>query len=113
MTWLAPLTRATLELSGRPGPHTACACRSSFGFGSRLRGGPIGLIENGDTITIDAEARRIDVDCDFDARRAAHTPKAPNKMGGVFDKYARLVSSAAIGAVTIETDAPSPSPKNS
>ena len=77
------------------------------------RGGPIGLIENGDTITIDAEARRIDVDCDFDARRAAHTPKAPNKMGGVFDKYARLVSSAAIGAVTIETDAPSPSPKNS
>ena len=77
------------------------------------RGGPIGLIQNGDTITIDAEARRIDVDCDFDARRAAHTPKAPNKMGGVFDKYARLVSSAAIGAVTIETDAPSPSPKNS
>ena len=77
------------------------------------RGGPIGLIENGDTITIDAEARRIDVDCDFDARRASHTPKAPNKMGGVFDKYARLVSSAAIGAVTIETDAPSPSPKNS
>ena len=77
------------------------------------RGGPIGLIQNGDTITIDAEARRIDVDCDFDARRASHTPKAPNKMGGVFDKYARLVSSAAIGAVTIETDAPSPSPKNS
>ncbi|MBH9537232.1 dihydroxy-acid dehydratase [Novosphingopyxis sp. YJ-S2-01] len=77
------------------------------------RGGPIGLIQNGDTITIDAEARRIDVDCDFEARRAAHTPKAPNKMGGVFDKYARLVSSAAIGAVTIETDAPSPSPKNS
>ncbi len=77
------------------------------------RGGPIGLIESGDTITIDAEARRIDVDCDFDARRASHTPKAPNKMGGVFDKYARLVSSAAIGAVTIETDAPSPSPNNS
>ncbi len=77
------------------------------------RGGPIGLVQTGDIVTIDAEARRIDVDCDWDARRAAHTPRPPNKMGGVFDKYARLVSSAAIGAVTIETDAPMPTPSGS
>ncbi len=67
-------------------------------------GGPIGLLEEGDLITIDAEARRIDADVDWRARRAAFTPKALNRMGGAFDKYAKLVSSASKGAVTIETD---------
>lgn len=63
-------------------------------------GGPIGLIEEGDEITIDIEQRRIDADIDWDARRAAFTPKPANSMGGAFDKFARLVSSAAHGAVT-------------
>ena len=67
-------------------------------------GGPIALIAEGDTITIDAETRRIDADIDWDARRAAHTPRPPKRMGGAFDKYARLVGSAAYGAIT--TDAP-------
>ncbi|NOX83189.1 MAG: dihydroxy-acid dehydratase [Alphaproteobacteria bacterium] len=67
-------------------------------------GGPIGLLEEGDLITIDAQARRIDADVDWRARRAAFTPKPPNRMGGAFDKYAKLVSSASKGAVTIETD---------
>jgi dihydroxy-acid dehydratase len=67
-------------------------------------GGPIGLLQEGDLITIDAEARRIDADVDWRARRAAFTPKEPNRMGGAFDKYAKLVSSASKGAVTIETD---------
>jgi dihydroxy-acid dehydratase len=67
-------------------------------------GGPIGLLQEGDLITIDAEARRIDADVDWRARRAAFTPKAPNRMGGAFDKYAKLVSSASKGAVTIDTD---------
>ncbi len=67
-------------------------------------GGPIGLLEEGDLITIDAQARRIDADVDWRARRATFTPKAPNRMGGAFDKYAKLVSSASKGAVTIETD---------
>ncbi len=65
-------------------------------------GGPIALIENGDLIRIDAEARRIDADIDWAARRAAFKPKQPNRMGGVFDKYAALVSSASKGAVTIQ-----------
>ena len=65
-------------------------------------GGPIGLLEEGDTIRIDAEARSIDADVDWAARRAAFKPNAPNRMGGAFDKYARLVSSASQGAVTIQ-----------
>ncbi len=65
-------------------------------------GGPIGLLQEGDTIRIDAEARRIDADVDWAARRAAFKPKPPNRMGGVFDKYARLVASASKGAVTIQ-----------
>ena len=65
------------------------------------KGGPIALVEEGDMIRIDAETRRIDADIDWDARRAAHTPRPPNSMGGGFDKYARLVSSAAYGATTI------------
>ena len=66
-------------------------------------GGPIGLLQDGDRIRIDAEARRIDADVDWAARRAAFKPKAPNRMGGVFDKYAKLVSSASKGAVTIQS----------
>ncbi len=65
-------------------------------------GGPIGLIREGDRITIDADARRIDADVDWAARRAETTLRPANKMGGAFDKYARLVSSASQGAVTIE-----------
>ncbi|PQA85554.1 dihydroxy-acid dehydratase [Hyphococcus luteus] len=66
-------------------------------------GGPIALLQDGDKITIDAEARRIDADIDWDARRAAYQPKKPHRMGGVFDKYAVLVSSASKGAVTIQS----------
>lgn len=65
-------------------------------------GGPIALIEEGDEIVINIEKRRIDVKADLDARRKSFTPRPKNKMGGAFDKYARLVSSAANGAVTIE-----------
>lgn len=64
-------------------------------------GGPIALIEDGDTIRIDAENRRIDADIDWQARRKAHVPRPVNSMGGAFDKYAALVSSASKGAVTI------------
>ena len=64
-------------------------------------GGPIALIEDGDVIRISAEDRRIDADIDWVARRAAFKPRAPNRMGGAFDKYAKLVSSASKGAVTI------------
>ena len=67
-------------------------------------GGPIAYIQDGDAINIDMDARRIDAEIDWKARLAAVTPKPPNKMGGVFDKYARLVSSASKGAVTIDLE---------
>ncbi|MBB4658872.1 dihydroxy-acid dehydratase [Parvularcula dongshanensis] len=65
------------------------------------RGGPIGLLQEGDIIRIDAEGRRIDADIDWDARRAAHTPRPLRRMGGYFDKFAALVGSASQGATTI------------
>ncbi|MEX0644567.1 MAG: dihydroxy-acid dehydratase [Parvularculaceae bacterium] len=63
--------------------------------------GPIALLEDGDIIRIDAETRRIDADVDWQKRRAAYVPRAPKRLGGAFDKYARLVSSASKGAITI------------
>jgi dihydroxy-acid dehydratase len=68
-------------------------------------GGPIALLMDGDVIRIDAEVRRIDANVDWAARRAAFTPRKQPKMGGVFDKYARLVASASKGAVTIQSSA--------
>jgi len=65
--------------------------------------GPIALLKDGDRIRIDAESRRIDADVDWAARRAAFTPRPPARLGGVFDKYARLVSSASKGATTIQS----------
>ncbi len=67
-------------------------------------GGPIALLEDGDLIRIDAEARRLDAEIDWAARRAAFVPRAQPRLGGAFDKYSRLVSSASKGAVTTGTE---------
>ncbi len=66
-------------------------------------GGPIALLKDGDVVSIDAERRRIDANVDWAARRAAFIPRPQTKLGGVFDKYARLVASASKGAVTIQS----------
>ena len=66
-------------------------------------GGAIGLLEDGDTITIDAEQNRIDVnidDAELEKRRAAWQQPAPRYTHGVLAKYAKLVSTASEGAVT-------------
>jgi dihydroxy-acid dehydratase len=66
-------------------------------------GGPIGLVREGDVITIDEGTRRIDVDipaAEMASRRQAWTEPPPKVARGVLAKYARLVSSAAVGAVT-------------
>ena len=69
-----------------------------------VRGGPIAAAQDGDTITIDVDAGRIDIDLDDDeiARRVAayEVPESPDATG-VLAKYARLVSCASEGAVTI------------
>ncbi|QTF92151.1 dihydroxy-acid dehydratase [Halomonas sp. BM-2019] len=66
-------------------------------------GGPLALVEDGDRITIDAEADTIEVelpDEELMRRRAAWQPPAPRYTRGVLAKYARMVSSASTGAVT-------------
>jgi dihydroxy-acid dehydratase len=63
-------------------------------------GGPIAFVKDGDPVTLDVDARRIDVAADLDARRAGWKPPAPRYKTGVMAKYAASVSSAAIGAVT-------------
>jgi dihydroxy-acid dehydratase len=66
-------------------------------------GGPIGLVEEGDEIVIDVDARRLDLTVPADVleqRRGAWSAPAPRYTGGVMAKYAALVSSASEGAVT-------------
>ncbi len=65
-------------------------------------GGPIALIEEGDTITIDIEAGLLQLevsDEELEARRKAWTKPAPKHEGGVLGRYAKLVSSADKGAI--------------
>ncbi len=67
------------------------------------RGGPIAIIAEGDTVTIDVEARRVDValsDDEIAARLARWEAPAPHYTSGVFAKYAALVTSASDGAIT-------------
>ncbi len=66
-------------------------------------GGPLALVRDGDTISIDATRRLLSVhvdDAELGRRRAAWTPPPPYATRGVLAKYAALVSSASLGAVT-------------
>jgi dihydroxy-acid dehydratase len=66
-------------------------------------GGTIALVEEGDPITIDAERRLLQVDVSDEQlarRRARWKPPVPKYTAGVLAKYAKLVSSASLGAVT-------------
>ena len=66
-------------------------------------GGPIGLLEEGDIVTLDIPARQLNVKLteeEFSDRRARFQPIPPNYTTGVLAKYAKLVSSASEGAVT-------------
>lgn len=66
-------------------------------------GGAIALVHEGDSITIDAPARLLQLnisDAELAERRAAWKPPAPRYTKGVLAKYAKLVSSSSVGAVT-------------
>ena len=66
-------------------------------------GGTIALVRDGDPITIDAERRTLALEvpeAELTRRRAAWTPPRPKYTSGVLAKYAKLVSSASLGAVT-------------
>ncbi len=70
-----------------------------------VRGGPIAAIRDGDEVTIDADAGRLDValaDEEIAARVAAYEPpsRADSHVDVAIRKYAKLVGSAAEGAVT-------------
>jgi dihydroxy-acid dehydratase len=66
-------------------------------------GGPIGLLKDGDSITIDAVAGTIDValgDAELAQRRQAWTPRRTDYQSGTLWKYAQTVGDAEKGAVT-------------
>jgi dihydroxy-acid dehydratase len=65
-------------------------------------GGPIALVRDGDPIRLDVTARRLDLlvdDEELERRRAEWQPRPPRYPTGVLGKYAKLVGSAAQGAV--------------
>jgi dihydroxy-acid dehydratase len=68
-----------------------------------FEGGPIALVKEGDSITIDAKKRLIQVNvakAELARRRAKWKAPKPKYRSGVLAKYARLVGNASKGAVT-------------
>src|SRR5205807_6740928 len=68
-----------------------------------VRGGPIGLVKDGDRVTFDVTGRRLDVELSEDelaSRAAAYMPPEKPYPGAALSKYAKLVSSASLGAIT-------------
>ena len=67
------------------------------------KGGPIAIVRDGDSILFDERNRKLQLevsDGEIESRLAAWRPPEPRFTSGVMAKYARLVSSAATGAVT-------------
>ncbi len=65
--------------------------------------GPIGLLSDGDIVTVDVEARLLEVEltaAELSARAALRAPRRPRVERGVLAKYARSVGPASEGAVT-------------
>ena len=65
-------------------------------------GGPLALVEDGDTVTIDLERRRIDLeisDEEMASRRRGLKPHTPDVTSRWLRRYASLVTSASTGAV--------------
>jgi dihydroxy-acid dehydratase len=105
----------TAALSGEGmGEHVALLTDGRFSGGTHglmighvapeaALGGPIALVEEGDEIVIDVDRHALDLNVPADvlaARRARWTAPAPRYKTGVMAKYAALVSSASLGAVT-------------
>jgi dihydroxy-acid dehydratase len=66
-------------------------------------GGPLAIVKNGDAITIDARRRKITLDVpirEIKSRLRAWRAPRPRYTRGVLAKYARLVSTASVGAIT-------------
>lgn len=63
-------------------------------------GGPLALLAEGDTVSIDVDARTLSTDADLASRRAAWQPRPPAATQGVYARYIAQVSSASTGATT-------------
>jgi dihydroxy-acid dehydratase len=66
-------------------------------------GGTIALVEEGDSITIDADSKLLQLNVseeELTKRRATWQPRSPRYSKGILGKYAKLVSSSSLGAVT-------------
>jgi dihydroxy-acid dehydratase len=62
--------------------------------------GPIAFLRDGDRITLDVAGRTLDVDADLEPRKDGWQPNPPKYTRGVLGKYAKVVQSAAHGAIT-------------
>jgi dihydroxy-acid dehydratase len=65
-------------------------------------GGPIAAVRDGDMILIDAQERRLELkvpEDEIQRRLSSWKPPEPRYVAGVLGRYARLVSSASVGAV--------------
>ena len=105
----------TAALSGEGmGEHVALLTDGRFSGGTHglmighvapeaALGGPIALVEEGDEIVVDVDRHALDLNVPESVlaeRRVRWTPPAPRYTSGVMAKYAALVSSASLGAVT-------------
>ncbi len=105
----------TAAIAGMPAIAASCALITDGRFSGATKGpavghvspeaaagGPIGLVAEGDTITVDIDEAQLTLHVDDEilaARAAAWTPPAPRATSGVLARYAKLVSSADKGAV--------------
>ncbi|MBI4569767.1 MAG: dihydroxy-acid dehydratase [Planctomycetes bacterium] len=108
------LTPTSALVGAGLGPHVALITDGRFSGGSHgflvghvtpeaQDGGPIALLCDGDPVTIDARANRIDVALpaeELAARRRGWTPPPPKATTGALGKYARLVRPASEGCAT-------------
>jgi dihydroxy-acid dehydratase len=110
------LTPTSAIMGAGLGDHVAMLTDGRFSGGSHgflighivpeaQEGGPIGLIQNGDRITIDAVGNTIGVDVseqEFEQRRATWTPPPYKATRGTLFKYIKTVATASDGCVTDE-----------
>jgi dihydroxy-acid dehydratase len=94
--------RVALLTDGRFSGATHGFCIGHVGPEAAV-GGPIGLLRDGDTITIDAEAGTLEVavsDAELAERRRAWTPRRNDYQSGCLWRYSQTVGEAEKGAVT-------------
>ncbi|MDI6880788.1 MAG: dihydroxy-acid dehydratase [Desulfitobacteriaceae bacterium] len=93
--------RVALLTDGRFSGATRGACIGHISP-EAMEGGPIALIQDGDMISIDIPGRKLDLklsDAEFEARRKAWIQPNPKVTSGYLARYAKLVTSANMGAV--------------